>query len=90
MANIIKENISPDNKLENRWNKKYFIEEIKQRDLISRNNKNVRTASNYPYQLQILDSATAGCSNLCFVSLFRIPTNTGCSWVELKTSATAI
>ena len=48
MANIIKENISPDNKLENRWNKKYFIEEIKQRDLISRNNKNVHTASNCP------------------------------------------
>ena len=68
----------------------YFLEEIKQNELMSRKHKNVSTTLNFIEHFLILASTITGCISIfSFASLFDIPVRIMSSTIALKVCAIA-
>ena len=83
---MVEENISQ----EFRWKnidetRNYFLEEIKQNELMSKRHKNVCTTLSYIQDFLILASTKTGCISIsAFASLIGIPTGITSSAIRLK------
>ena len=67
--------------------KKYFIEEIKQNELISKNDKKMYKIFNYTGHLLILASTVTGCISICaLVFLVSIPVGIASPVITTKIS----
>ena len=83
---MVKENISQ----EFRWKnidetRNYFLEEIKQNELMGKKHKNVYTTLNYIQDFLSLASTKAGCISIsAFPPLIGIPTGITSSTIRLK------
>ena len=65
--------------------KNYFLEQIKQNELMSRKHKKVCTTVNYVEHFLILASAITGCISIsAFASLLAIPIRITSSTIGLK------
>ena len=72
------------------FEKIYFLEEIEQNELISKNHKKVCTTQNYIEQVLILVSTITGCISIfAFASLIGIPIKITSSAIGLKICAIA-
>ena len=68
----------------------YFLEEIKQNELMSRKHKKICTTLNYIEHFLILASTITGCISIsAFASLIRIPIGIASSAIGLKICAMA-
>ena len=83
---IVEENISQEFRLKlYTWNKKLFLEEIKQNGLISKKHKKNCATVNYNEHFLILASLTTGCISIsAFASLIGIPIGITSSVIGLK------
>ena len=68
--------------------KNYFIKEIEQKELMSKNHRKVSTISNYPEHFLILVSAITGCISISTITfLLVIPIGIRSSVMGLKICA---
>ena len=68
--------------------KNYFIKEIEQNELMSKNHRKVSTISNYPEHFLILVSGITGCISISTITfLLVIPIGIRSSVMELKICA---
>ena len=83
---MVEENKSQEFRLKNTdETRNYFLEEIKQYELMSKKHKKVCTSINYTEHFLILASAIIGCiSNSAFASLFGIAIGITSSAIGLK------
>ena len=83
---MVEENISQEIGLKNiDETRHYFLEEIKQNELMSRKHKKVCTTLNYVKHFLILASVVTGCISIyAFVSLLGIPIGITSSAIGLK------
>ena len=88
---MVEENISQEFRLKNiDETRNYFLEEIKQNELMSRKHKKVCTTLNYIEYFLILASTITGCISIsAFASLLGIPIGIKSSGVRLKICAKA-
>ena len=71
---MVEENISQEFKLKNINETNYFLEEIKQNELVSRKHKKVCKTLNYTEHVLILAFTITGCISIsAFASLIGIP-----------------
>ena len=83
---MAEENISQEFRFKNiDETRSYFLEEIKQNELMSRKHKNVSTTLNYIEHFLVLDYTVTGCIAIsAFVSLFGVPIGITTSAIGLK------
>ena len=83
---MVEENISQEFRLKNiDETRNYFLEEIKQNELMSRKHKKVCTTLNYIEHFLILASTITGCISIsAFASLLGIPIGITSSAIGLK------
>ena len=88
---MVEENISQGFRLKNiNETRSYFLEEIKQNELMSRKHKKVYATVNYAENFLTLTSTTTGCISIsAFASLVGIPIGTTSSAIGLKICALA-
>ena len=88
---MVEENISQEFRLKNiDETRNYFLEEIKQNELMSRKHKKVCTTLNYIEHFLILASTITGCISIsAFASLIGIPIGITSSAIGLKICAIA-
>ena len=86
---MVKENIFQEFKLKNiNETRNYFLEEIEQNELMSREHKKVCTTLNYIEHFLILASTITGCVSIsAFASLIGIPIGITSSAIGLKICA---
>ena len=86
---MVEENISQEFRLKNiDETRNYFLEEIKQNELMSRKHKKVCTTLNYIEHFLILASTITGCISIsAFASLLGIPIGITSSTIGLKICA---
>ena len=86
---MVEENISQEFRLKNiDETRNYFLEEIKQSELMSKKHKTICTTLNYFEHSLILASTITGCiSSSASASLIGIPTGITSSAIELKICA---
>ena len=88
---MTEENISQEFRLKNMDEaRNYFLEEIKQNELMSKKHKKVCKTLNYIEHFFILASTVTGCISIsAFASLFGIPIGITSSTIELKVCSIA-
>ena len=86
---MLEENINQEFRLKNiDETRNYFLEEIKQNELMSKEHKKVCTAPNYIEHFLILASTITGCISIsAFTSLNGIPTGITISAIGLNICA---